>query len=444
LYKAFCGGIGSGTSWALSYDIIKRAKPGRLYAMISPTYTMLADASMRSFITVASHVGVINVRDLPRRGTAGPVNIKLKTASEILFRSADDPSRLYGPNLSGIVLDEASLMSADTFSIGIGRLREAGESGWLSAGFTPKGRQHWTYEVFATGRPNTEIIYCKTRDNIFLPADFYENVRSQYTSGQALQELEGAWVDTEGGLFQAKWFGTVKSVPKLVSRVRAWDLAATPKDERRAHDPDYTVGALWGKGEDGTVYVLDIKRLRGSPQAVESAVRTTAEWDGKAIPIWMEQEPGSSGATVVDHYARRVLMGWNFRAERSTGEKSTRAQPLAAAAERGLVKLVEAHWNKDLLDEVSIFPFANHDDQVDSLALGFNKLASKRTFWMRICGESIGGDTKEKAVKVQKPGSQEWVEYSAATGRQIVTQLPAKDYIDIRPDAPGWQPYRRF
>ena len=52
-------------------------------------------------------------------------------------------------------MDEASLMDYDAFTIAIGRLREAGEQGWLSATFTPKGRQHWTCETFATGRPDT-------------------------------------------------------------------------------------------------------------------------------------------------------------------------------------------------------------------------------------------------------------------------------------------------
>jgi phage terminase large subunit-like protein len=82
------------------------------------------------------------------------------------------------------------------------------------------------------------------------------------------------------------------------------------------------------KDEAGTIYILDCKRLRGSPQQVESAVRQTAELDTKAGAIWMEQEPGSAGVTVADHYARRVLNGFNFHAERSTGDKATNGRPL--------------------------------------------------------------------------------------------------------------------
>src|SRR5262249_7085963 len=129
--------------------------------------------------------------------------------------------------------------------------------------------------------------------------------------------------------------------------------------------------------------VIDVKRLRGSPSQVEAAVRQTAELDGRRTAVEMEQEPGSAGGTVVDHFARSVLNGFAFHAERSSGDKASRAEPLAAAAERGLVKLLAGYWNKDFLDELEVFPFGPHDDQVDGCSLAFNKLARKLQFWIR-------------------------------------------------------------
>ena len=154
LYRAFCGGIGSGKSWAGSYDLIRRAKPGRLYLVVAPTYAMLADSTFRSFLKVAEELGVVDLSDVKR---SAPPSIRLRTGAEVLFRSADEPERLRGPNLSGVWADEAALMNVDAFNIAIGRLREEGEQGWLSATFTPKGRQHWTYEVFASGRPVAKV-----------------------------------------------------------------------------------------------------------------------------------------------------------------------------------------------------------------------------------------------------------------------------------------------
>src|SRR2546421_5136455 len=148
LFRAFCGGIGSGKSWAGSYDLIRRAKAGRLYLVVAPTYSMLADATFRMFLSLAQELGLVEPGEVKR---SAPPAARLRTGAEVLFRSADEPDRLRGPNLSGVWLDEASLMSLDVFTIAIGRLREAGEQGWLSATFTPKGRLHWTFEPFATG-----------------------------------------------------------------------------------------------------------------------------------------------------------------------------------------------------------------------------------------------------------------------------------------------------
>ena len=289
-----------------------------------------------------------------------------------------NPTACAGPNLSGVWLDEASLMSVDTFTVSIGRLREAGEQGWLTATFTPKGRQHWTYEVFATGRPDTAIFHARTADNPFLPSGFHDTVRAQYTSVLAAQELEGQFVDSGGTMFKRHWFTLVDSVPELNHKLRAWDLAATATDEKKARDPDYTAGVLLGKAQDGTTYILDVRRIRGTPQQVQALVKRTAESDGREVTVWIEQEPGSAGKSLIDHYRRHVLGNFAFYGQRSTGDKATRAQPLAAQAEGGTVKLLRGPWVKDFLDEVECFPLGSHDDQVDAATLAYLHLRDSR------------------------------------------------------------------
>jgi predicted phage terminase large subunit-like protein len=338
--------------------------------VVAPTYSMLSDATFRMFLGLAQDLGIVDPGEVKR---SAPPSVRLRTGAEVLFRSADEPDRLRGPNLSGVWLDEASLMPQDAFTVAIGRLREAGEQGWLTVTFTPKGRGHWTYETFATGRPDTAIFCARTSDNPFLPPGFHETVRRQYTSTLAAQELEGEFIDAGGTMFKRHWFGVVDRIPPLAGRVRAWDLAATPKDEDKASDPDFTAGVLMGKAHDGTHYVLDVRRLRGTPKEVQALVRHTAGADGRDVVIWMEQEPGSAGVAVIDHYLR-LLAGFNFHGQRSTGSKADRAQPLAAQAEGGTVKLLRAPWNAAFLDELELFPFGRHDDQADAASLALAKL----------------------------------------------------------------------
>jgi predicted phage terminase large subunit-like protein len=276
-------------------------------------------------------------------------------------------------------------MLEEAYTVTIGRLREGGEQGWLSATFTPRGRKHWTYEVFATGRPDTALFRSRTGDNPFLPTGFQDTLARQYTSTLAAQELEGEFLDSGGFLFNPHWLEIVDRVPEMKAKVRAWDMAATPLNEERAKDPDYTAGVLIGKDAAGLLYILDARRMRGTPNEVERFITSTAREDGRDTQIWMEQEPGSAGVTVVDHYRRRVLHGYNFHAERATGSKADRALPMAAQAEGGIIKLLRGAWNKDFLDELELFPlFCRHDDQVDACTLAHERLQTMQTDFSQI------------------------------------------------------------
>jgi predicted phage terminase large subunit-like protein len=92
----------------------------------------------------------------------------------------------------------------------------------------------------------------------------------------------------------------------------------------------------------------------------------------------MEQEPGSSGLSVIDYYSRRILYGYDFRGVKSTGSKVQRAMPIAAQAERGNVRLLRGDWNSRFLDEAYAFPEGVYDDQVDAVAGAFSALAISR------------------------------------------------------------------
>ncbi len=366
------GGRGCGKSWVGAFDLIVRALRRRgLYLVAAPTYPMLKDASLRSFESIIRQLRLSwNLNRGDMRGV-------LEGGSEILFRSADNPERLRGPNLSGAWLDEASQMEQGGYDLVIPCLREGGCQGWLSATFTPHGRQHWTYEVFGTGRPNTALVRARTQDNPFNPPTFADIIRQQYTSAMAAQELEGEFIGVLGALFRREWFKVTDQPPEQMPRVvRHWDLAGTAEDEEHAEDPDWTAGALLGVDGTGPYYVLDVRRDRRDPGGVEQLVKGTAVQDGKGVPVSMEQEPGASGKTVIDHYTRSVLPGWQFSGQLATGDKATRAMPFAAQAERGNVVLVRGPWLKAYLDEIEVFPFGKHDDQVDASSGAFAYLAS--------------------------------------------------------------------
>ena len=169
----------------------------------------------------------------------------------------------------------------------------------------------------------------------------------------------------EGAMFKREWMRYVGAPATVARRVRGWDKAAT-------RDGDWTAGVLWGQ-VGARFAILDCVRGRWTPGEREAVIRSTAERDGIAVEIVLEQEPGSSG---VDSAAASIrnLAGFNARAETSTGDKAVRARAMAVQFEAGNVDMVKGEWNQEFVNELLSFPRGKHDDQVDAASLAFNRL----------------------------------------------------------------------
>lgn len=178
----------------------------------------------------------------------------------------------------------------------------------------------------------------------------------------------------EGGMFKRAWFEKVDAAPIVAEFVRYWDKAAT------VDGGDWTVGVLMGKDQDaGRYYVLDVVRGQWGSGERDGVMLETARKDaeryGEGVRIYAEQEPGSGGKDSAEATVR-LLAGFPVRCEPSTGTKVVRADPFAAQAEAGNVKLLRAPWNAAYLDELGSFPSGRYDDQVDASSGAFNKLAA--------------------------------------------------------------------
>lgn len=175
----------------------------------------------------------------------------------------------------------------------------------------------------------------------------------------------------DGNMFKRDWFNFVDDVPFAAKRVRWWDKAGTQGEG------DYTAGVLMARlGDD--YYIEDVIRGQWSAKERDDIIKRTAEIDriryNGMVQIWGEQEPGSSGKDVAAAFVK-MLSGYPARTETSTGDKEVRADPMAAQAEAGSIKIKRGAWNKAYLDEMTSFPYGTNDDQVDGSSGAFNKLA---------------------------------------------------------------------
>ena len=293
--------------------------------------------------------------------------------------TARDHLRYQGAEVHFIGIDEASQIPSRQLEYLHSRLRKKiGDPIPLRyrLASNPGDVSHdWLKDTYVKGADGHRVVYLPglMTDNPGLDVVEYRKQLAYLDPVTRKQLEEGDWdVQLSGGVFDVTKLGFYSGAEFTKRRVRYWDLAAT--DQKDAVDPDWTVGKLLAV-EGGEYQIQDVQRFRLAPADVENRVRMQAQVDGKGVDIRMEQEGGSAGKIAIDHYARRVLQGYNFIGIPSSGSKAERARGVAAAVANGLVKLrSEAPWVRDLVNEMRSFPRGPHDDQVDALSGAFNAL----------------------------------------------------------------------
>jgi predicted phage terminase large subunit-like protein len=173
-----------------------------------------------------------------------------------------------------------------------------------------------------------------------------------------------------GGLFKREWFKVERAAPAGTRWVRAWDLAGTDK----ATAP-FTAGVKMGKTPDGRYCIADVCRIQGTPHETERLIVATASQDGREVKGSLPQDPGQAGKAQVQYLVKQ-LAGYAYTFSPESGDKETRAEPLASQAQAGNVFLLEGEWNTAFLDEVTTFPRGKFKDQVDAASRAFAELVS--------------------------------------------------------------------
>jgi phage terminase large subunit len=200
-FKGFSGPIGSGKSQALCQEAIRLSylNPGRQGLVGAPTYPMLRDATLTSFLEVLGSNGLrheLNKSEL--------VLTMMDTRSRIYFRAVDDFERLRGTNLAWFGVDELTYTNEDAWLRLEGRLRDplakrlCGFAVW-----TPKGFD-WVYQRFIRERVDGyDVVLARPYENRHVldrVPDFYDRLRSSYDSKFFEQEVLGEYLSIHAGV----------------------------------------------------------------------------------------------------------------------------------------------------------------------------------------------------------------------------------------------------
>jgi predicted phage terminase large subunit-like protein len=197
--------------------------------------------------------------------------------------------------------------------------------------------------------------------------------------------IQGRPRPREGGMFKWAWWQLIGEVPHVGSMVRYWDLAGT-ESKGKAHDPDYSAGALLCRMADQRTAIVDIARFRKSIAARDVELETVARGDlatyrGR-VAWWIETEAGIAGEERTATLVRRLqALGLAVHTEHPTGKKVHRAEPAASAAEAGNLVLCPGEWRDPFRAEAADFPHGKHDDQIDAVAGALSKLSMPVGAW---------------------------------------------------------------
>lgn len=302
------------------------------------------------------------------------------------LENANDCYRYQGAEFQYIGMDECTQIDPVNYRYLFSRLRKTVDIPVplrFRASCNPGGMYgDWYYERFFLNREDRVFIPAGINDNPHVDTEEYTQSLMELDPVTREQLLNGNWQIHEAGeMFSRTWLTEISpaDLPSKMRLVRSWDTASTDtkgiRGKRKNPDPDYTASCKMGY-HAGIYYILDITRDRIKPMEIENLVKLNAEADGRQCDIRMEQEPGSSGEMVIDHYKRNVVPQYNFDGIHLTGSKTDRAALFSAACQAGKVCILKNCRNKSAFyDELDAFPYGSHDDMVDAADDSFNHFA---------------------------------------------------------------------
>lgn len=168
----------------------------------------------------------------------------------------------------------------------------------------------------------------------------------------------------EGGMIKKDWFEIVDSFPKNIINNLYIDGAYT-KDTK--NDPSGLMITAFDK-KDNTLYVLfkEDKYLE-MPELIDEVKQVSRQWDINQRSE-VRIEPKASGLSLKQLLKKYTkLNAVEIKGNQVKDGKIGRVEACSPTMRAGRIKLLKGDWNKSFLDQVSMFPNASHDEQVDNL-----------------------------------------------------------------------------
>ncbi len=198
------------------------------------------------------------------------------------------------------------------------------------------------------------------------PITVLENTRASIGSRAFESLYQGNPTIAEGNIFKREWWKYYRVRPVNLRIIQSWDTAFKSKTEN-----DYSVCTVWGIGQNA-YFLLDVVRHKLEFPDLKRMCITAYERD-QPERVYIEDK--ASGQSLIQELKRETRIP--MFAIKADTDKVARANAVTPLIESGRVYLPEyAAWLHDYLEELSGFPNAEHDDQVDSTTQALGQLAN--------------------------------------------------------------------
>lgn len=201
-HPAFVAGYGAGKSQAAVGRILIKALQysGMNFGFVEPTYDLV------KLIAWPRFTGMLDEWGMEYELNKADSILKIFNGSQIIFRSADNPERMVGFEIADGVIDEIDTLkrqqAADVWTKMLARCRQKksdGSDNTLAAASTPEGF-NFVYDTWGKSpREGYQLIKAPTSSNPYLPKNYIESLKRQYSSAQLSAYLDGEFVNLTSG-----------------------------------------------------------------------------------------------------------------------------------------------------------------------------------------------------------------------------------------------------
>ena len=172
----------------------------------------------------------------------------------------------------------------------------------------------------------------------------------------------------EAAIVKRDWWNIWKGERPPACEYVIMALDAAAETNNRA---DFTSITTWGvflneETEAYNVVLLNaIKKRVEFPELKDLALREYQDYEPDAFIV----EKKSAGTALYQELRRTGMVIQEYTPHRGSGDKMARLNSVADIIRSGLVWVPETRWAEEVVEELAAFPFASHDDHVDTTTM---------------------------------------------------------------------------